>query len=400
MSLVENNKIGLGTAVIIGLNAMIGVGIISVPALLSTNTGPAGILTFLFSICAVLLIALSLGDAAHRFPGEGWNYLYPSKWGGHLLGMVSASAYFIGVTIAMGFLTQVAGIYAANFIPIDPQLLGILILLALTSVVVAGAEISTLGQYIIIASVMGPLLLTSLFCWYHFDIANTMPFIPYGVGSIFAAAPKALFGLLGFESIVSLYAIVREPQKNVPRAAVLSITIIGAFYIFFASGVIFSVAPKFFTQGAMTSLSSVLGAAFPAYPLLATFVTIGALFGIIGTLHSMIWSLSVLLLSILRRAKRANVLVDKGLVNAKVSTLIVGVSIFVFAILMHGETLVDLTAFFIVPSYILSIFGLLLIKDAWKGFGNIRTLGALATALVMFYYASQPVVNLFRNFIA
>ena len=189
MSLVENNKIGLGTAVIIGLNAMIGVGIIAVPSLLATETGPAGILTFMFSICAVLLIALSLGEAAHRFPGEGWNYLYPSQWGGHLLGMVSASAYFLGVTVAMGFLTQVVGAYAASFIPLDPQLLGIAILLLLTTLVLAGAEISTVGQYVIIASVMGPLLITCLFCWYNFNLAYTTPFIPYGPGSILAAAP-------------------------------------------------------------------------------------------------------------------------------------------------------------------------------------------------------------------
>ncbi len=349
----------------------------------------------------MLLIALSLGEAAHRFPGEGWNYLYPSQWGGHLLGMVSASAYFLGVTVAMGFLTQVVGAYAASFIPLDPQLLGIAILLLLTTLVLAGAEISTVGQYVIIASVMGPLLITCLFCWYNFNLAYTTPFIPYGPGSILAAAPEALFGLLGFESIVSLYAIVRDPQKNVPRAAALSLAILGLFYILFAASIIFAVAPEYFLGDGQT-LAGVLGAAFPAYPLLQTLVTVGALFGIVGTLHSMIWSLSVLLMSILRRAKSEGVikLVDKGLLNPKVSTLIVGISIFVFAVLMHGKTLVNLTAFFIVPSYILSIFGLLLIKDAWKGGGNIRTLGALATALIIFYYASQPVIALVRNFIA
>ena len=131
-------------------------------------------------------------------------------------------------------------------------------------------------------------------------------------------------------------------------------------------------------------------------------MTVGALFGIIGTLHSMIWSLSVLFMSILRRAKSDIIvkLVDEGHINPKVSTLMVGVSIFMFAVLMHGETLVDLTAFFMVPSYIFSIFGLLLIKEPGRWLSNLRTFGALATAFVMFYYASQPVIDLFRNLAA
>ena len=56
MSTNSSNKIGVATAVIIGMNAMIGAGIFSIASLLSSKVGPAGILTYLFAFAAVWFI--------------------------------------------------------------------------------------------------------------------------------------------------------------------------------------------------------------------------------------------------------------------------------------------------------------------------------------------------------
>jgi len=102
----EERKIGFRAAVIIAVNAMIGAGVLAMPAVLGRNVGPASIISFFIGIGAVLCIGLSLGRAAEIYPGRGWNYLYPSKWAGHRMGMLASSAYLIGVVIAMGFLVQ------------------------------------------------------------------------------------------------------------------------------------------------------------------------------------------------------------------------------------------------------------------------------------------------------
>lgn len=392
----DSNKIGLGTAIIIGLNAMIGAGIIAIPSLLATKTGPAGILTFVFSMIVVLLIGLSLGAVAHRYRGEGWNYLYPSKWGGHLLGMISSFSYLIGVVVAMGYLVQQAGIYAHQFIfGVKPLTLGVAVLIILTSLVLAGAQTSSFSQYLIICFVVAPLIVTSLVCWFHFDPKFLTPFFPFGPCSVFRAAPTALFGFLGFESIASLYAIVRNPDKNVPRACVASISIVGFFYLFFAASILFSVSPSFFGLGGQQSLARIIQLVFPAYPFLATLVSISALFAIIGTLHSMIWSLGVLLTGIMKRIKLPAIahLVKRGIWNDRLSVLVIAMGMLIFALFMEGTLLVDMTAFFIVPSYIFSIAALLFIKAEWQSGRNIRTLLALAGGCIMVYYASQHVLE-------
>ena len=52
-----------------------------------------------------------------------------------------------------------------------------------------------------------------------------------------APKSKALFALLGFECIVSLYSVVENPTKNVPRAFMIAILFVGGLYLFFTGGI-------------------------------------------------------------------------------------------------------------------------------------------------------------------
>lgn len=384
------SKIGLWTAVVIGLNAMIGIGIISIATSLAHAAGPAGILSFVFSIAVVLMIALSLSNTARVYPGEGWNYLYPSKWGGHRLGLVSAFSYLVAVIVAMGFLVQEVGRYLYQLIPVlTPSILSIIILALLTLLVIAGTEVSSLGQYIILGSVLSAILITSIVCWYNVDINLFTPFMPKGITSIFTASPSALFGFLGFESIASLYLIVRNPQKNVGRASIIAIILVGMLYMFFASGILLSISSEYFLG--QPTLDIVLTRAFPALKYLSYFVIVGVLFGIIGTLHSMIWSLSVLLCEVLHYVKNKTVhqAITTGRFNPKISALLIASAMLGVALIMRGETLVNMTIFFVVPSYILSIASLLFIKEEWTTGRNIITLLGLLGGGIMMYFATK-----------
>ena len=90
MSEDNSNKISFWAATIISMNAMVGAGIVFLPTLMSVKAGPAGIFSCIISVAIALFIGLSLGRVAELYPGKGWIYSYPSKWGGHWLGMLSA----------------------------------------------------------------------------------------------------------------------------------------------------------------------------------------------------------------------------------------------------------------------------------------------------------------------
>ena len=97
----SSQKIGLTTATIIGMNAMIGAGIFSTPTKLLSYVGPAGILAYLFVVIAVWFMASSFARLGQLFPTEGSFYTYARQWGGHSMGLVSSGSYILGIVIAI-----------------------------------------------------------------------------------------------------------------------------------------------------------------------------------------------------------------------------------------------------------------------------------------------------------
>ena len=400
---MTENKIGLKTAVIIGVNAMIGAGVLTIPTMLSSIVGPAGILTTFFSITFVLAIGLSFGRLAHLYPAKGWSYDYPAKWAGHKAGIFSSFFYLFGIIVAMGFLGQQSGIWFHKIFPhLGPDILGVIIIAILTFLVLAGAKTSSWSQYLIVLLVLVPLVLTAIFCWTHFDIALVTPFIPHGFTSVLKATPVVLFALFGFESIASLSSIVEKPKKNVPRAFVYSISIVGIVYLLFFYGVLFAIPTKFFAQGINEPLASVFNNFFPKAKFLSIFIFLGAMFGIIGTIHSMLWSISELFTSVLRQTKSKFIhnLIDKNIWNKKVAVVTISFFMIVSAILIEGTFLVTITALFIVPSYVLSITLLLFNKSEWKSGHNYVTLVGLLGGGLLVYFAFTSSLSAFLKLIA
>src|SRR5579859_5167114 len=93
----SSNKISVTTATLIGINSMIGAGIFSAPAVLASYVGPAGLLTYLIVILSVWCMAFSFAYLAQAFPEEGAFYTYAKQWGGHRMGLLSSTAYLIGI---------------------------------------------------------------------------------------------------------------------------------------------------------------------------------------------------------------------------------------------------------------------------------------------------------------
>src|SRR5690606_878530 len=111
----NGTKIGVATATIVGMNAMIGSGIFTTPAALAANVGPAGILAFIFVVISAWFMAQSLARVAYLYPEEGAFYTYAKPWSGHVGGMLASMAYLFGLMIAMGLLAQMSGIYLQHF---------------------------------------------------------------------------------------------------------------------------------------------------------------------------------------------------------------------------------------------------------------------------------------------
>lgn len=386
------NKIGVSTATIIGMNAMIGAGIFTAPSVMAANVGPAGILAFIMVVISIWFMAGSIARLAYLFPEEGSFYTYAKQWSGHIGGMIAVSAYFIGLLIALGLLCRLSGIYLQSFFPnTTPNALGLIALCTLVALNVFGVKMSEVGQQILIVCTVLPLIITTLMCLSKASLANLTPFAPFGLTNAIKATRVVIFSFFGFECATSLFSIVKDPAKNVPKALTYSILLVGIIYTAFIGSIIVSTPLSAFADH-NTRISVILLQLFPQYTWIAKFIDFSILAAILGTIHSMIWASSSLLVTILRRINNRHVrsLVNAGYLNTTTAVLCVGAAILVSYTTLHNiDLFFYLTALFIVFSFVMSMITLLTIKQEWQNRQNIKTVLGIFTATAIFIFALE-----------
>jgi len=397
MSTPETTKIGLTTATIIGMNAMIGSGIFTAPAAIASYVGPAGIIAYIFVVLSVWCLALSLARLASLFPQDGSFYTYARQWGGHYVGLLAASLYIFGLVVAMGLLCQVTGMYLHSLFPsISPSMLGFAVLVALVALNLCGVALSELGQQILIVTTVFPLLAIIGLCLTKASLSNLTPFAPYGFGNIFKATKIVVFGFFGYECAASLFNLVENPAKNVPKALTYSIGIVGILYTLFIAAIILATPLGLFINPCIP-LSDTLAQVFPDYGWLLIIIHIAILSAIIGTIHSMIWSSSALLLSLVRTMDPA---LARGLspldpAAHRASVLVIGASILTtFTLISDINLFFSLTAMCIIAAQILSLITLLTRTEEWQSGQNIITVVGICTALTIFYFAAEGISDI------
>jgi len=388
----HTQKIGVGTATIIGMNAMIGAGIFTAPNALASNVGPAGILAYLFVVVAVWFMGLSLARVAQLFPEEGAFYAYVKPLAGHTAGLLANVSFLLGPSIAMGLLVSKAGDYLHPFVPwVEARTLGLAILVVLVALNMHGVTLSKLGQRILIACTIFPLITTIAICLSQADWNNLIPFAPYGARNVLAATRVVIFGFFGFECIPFIFKSIDDPGRNVPRAMSYAVGIVGILYLVFIASLILAIPQSYFGSPDYPLLTDMLAAVFPGNSVLIGAVHISILSAMLGTIHSMIWGMSSLFCSFVKIATKHThnpiCLPHRACVAA-----IASIILFAFALLKKTDLFFSFTALFNVSVFIAAMVTLLTIRDEWRSGRNIITLLGLATAATIWYFAVESIV--------
>lgn len=374
------STISLSMAIIVGINALVGAGIFSTPSALQVAAGPASLLTYTFVIAAVLFMALSFARVAMLYPKEGSFYGYAKIWGGQIGGILSMTSYMTGLIIALGLMTKIIGNYIALYLPhISPETISLVIIGLLVLANIAGAVISQIGQIILIVLTILPIILITGLCLTKSNPANLTPFMPEGIQSVMNAIKIVIFGFFGFEAIPGLFNLIKDPEKNVPRAITWTIISAGTLYMIFTGSIILGLPRELFTHAGMP-LSSVLLAEFPQLPWLVSFIDWAIIITIIGTIHSMIWAISSMLVNTCEK-----IAVIKGKITNKRALLLMGGATACSSLMFHNiDLLFSLTAIFIVLSYAATILPLLINKKGRSTYQILLASIGLFTAGLIF----------------
>jgi amino acid transporter len=248
----------------IGLGAIFGSGWLFAASHVSAIAGPAGILSWLIGGAAVLLLGLVYCELGAALPRAGGVVRYPEYSHGLLLGSLMGFITLIAFSSLIAIETVACRQYAAAWFPAlsrnaagDPTVLGWLVQLALLTLFFALNYFSVktfakANNLISIFKFIVPLLVIVILLA-HFQPQNMSVhgFAPFGFSGVEGAvsAGGIIFAYLGLTPIISVASEVRDPQRTIPIALILSVLLSTVIYLLLQVAFLGSIPTDMLAQG-------------------------------------------------------------------------------------------------------------------------------------------------------
>jgi len=230
-------SVGLFVAVAYGVGIILGAGVY---VLIGTAAGLAGNSLWLSFVVGALISAftgLSYAELSTMFPRAAAEYVYVKKAfaSDFLAFLVGWLIIFSGVvsmaTVSLGFASYLGALFGS------PVVLSAMVLLVLLSILnFVGIKESTRVNVLFTAVEIGGLLLVIVL---GLGMAGSVDYFEVpSVSGVFAAAALMFFAYLGFEDVVNIAEEMKNPEKNLPKALILSILVTTVFYVLVALSVV------------------------------------------------------------------------------------------------------------------------------------------------------------------
>lgn len=235
----KEEKLGFWSVVLLGINGVIGSGIFLLPNKAMEIIGPASLLVLLFDMCLVLAIEFCFAEAACLFKENGGPYLYAKKAFGNFVGYEVGFLTWVNRIIAysvagVGFATALSGVVPGTDSPLMKDIIVTIIFGVLAVVNLLGIKLYEIIQNVATVAKLVPFALFIGFGLFFIEPANFTPLFPggmYEAGSFGTAAVLLFFTFVGFESFSVAAGEMKDPQRNLPRATLISITVVSAIYV-------------------------------------------------------------------------------------------------------------------------------------------------------------------------
>ncbi len=242
----QNSGLSLaqGTALCVG--AVLGTGVISMPALAAEVAGPASLIAWIALIVLSAPLAWTFAALGARHPDGGGVSTYVRLAFGPRLGAAVGWCFFFAVPLGAPAAAAFAGGYVADVVGGGRTTVLVTFLLIVSAVFALnwfGVRVSGRVQLVLTGTLAVLLLITVVTALPHARWANLTPFAPHGWSGIGSAAAVLVWGFAGWEAVSSLAASYRNPRRDVPRATGIAVVLIGVLYLAVATTSVLVLGP-------------------------------------------------------------------------------------------------------------------------------------------------------------
>lgn len=228
-----------GTALYIG--AVLGTGVIALPALAASTAGPASLLAWLALIGLSIPLAATFSALGARYPDAGGIATCVKLAFGPYPAAVVGWCFLLAVPVGAPAAAMFAGAYVQTAFGGGAST----ITLTAFSLVIGIALINAFGVnlsgkiQVLVAGLLITFLVTAVCTSLpHAQVQNLRPFAPHGWLAVGSAAGLLVWSFAGWEAITYLAAEFRHPARDMPKSAAVAVFVIGILYFAVAAATV------------------------------------------------------------------------------------------------------------------------------------------------------------------
>ncbi|NNH75887.1 amino acid permease [Nocardia uniformis] len=372
-------SLGLVSLIALSVGATLGTGIFVVLGEASPLAGPAVVVSFALAALAALFSALSYAELAGAVPVSGSAYSYTYATLGEIIAWICGWCLLLeyGVSVAAvavgwgaylnEFLAGTIGWRIPEALAAAPSAGGIINLPAAVVVLIATAVLLDGIKESARVTTFTTLLKICVLIFFvvvavtAFNSDNLHPFAPAGIAGVTSAASMVFFSFIGFDAASTAGEEAKNPQRDLPRAIIISLVIVTVAYVLVALTAVAAVGvDNVSSSGASlaTVLEQVTGSGWPATVLAA-----GAVIAIASVVLTVLYGQTRILVAMSRDGLMPKMLSRVGRKRIPTAnTLIVGGVVAVLAALIPLGELVNATNIGTLVSFGLVNIGVLVLR--------------------------------------
>ena len=221
-----------GSALTMG--ALLGTGVIALPALAAEAAGPASLLAWGGLILVSVAFAATFTALGSRFPDGGGVTTYVRRAFGDRASTAVGWGFYLTIPVGAPTAAGFAAHYVADALGRGrgtALVVSALILVTVTAVNWFGIEVSARTQLVFAGVLASVLVVVVVLAVPHAQTSNLTPFAPHGVAGVAQAAGILLWAFVGWEIVASLSGRYHSPRRDIARAALGALVVVSILYV-------------------------------------------------------------------------------------------------------------------------------------------------------------------------
>jgi amino acid efflux transporter len=227
-------RLGLLQASALYIAAVLGTGILVLPALAARAAGPGSVL----AVVAVLILSVPLAGTfaalASRFPDSGGVATYVRMALGDTAARISGYLFFFGVVIGAPVVGILAGRYLASIFGGGVAMTIVIALIVLALPFLSnfwGFAVSGRVQLVLTGALVVIIVLVVALALPSARVSNFEPLLPHGWAGVGVAISLLVWAFSGWEAVTHIAAEFRNPRRTIPLATAIAIVAVGIGYV-------------------------------------------------------------------------------------------------------------------------------------------------------------------------